>query len=83
LTSSVKHRVQLFASWSDTLGPTVEVELPDGSSAYTRDGSFRKGPDGLIVTAEGFPLVPEITVPEDARQISVTGEGVVSRPRSG
>jgi flagellar basal-body rod protein FlgG len=60
-----------------------EVELPDGSSAYTRDGSFRKGPDGLIVTAEGFPLVPEITVPEDARQITVTGEGVVSAVYSG
>jgi molybdopterin converting factor small subunit len=28
---SVKHRVQLFASWSDTLGPTVEVELPEGA----------------------------------------------------
>jgi len=31
VTPSVKHRVQLFASWSDTLGPTVEVELPDGA----------------------------------------------------
>lgn len=31
MTPSVKHRVQLFASWSDTLGPSVEVELPDGA----------------------------------------------------
>ncbi|MBX3133009.1 MAG: MoaD/ThiS family protein [Gemmatimonadaceae bacterium] len=31
MTPSVKHRVQLFASWSDTLGPMVEVELPDGA----------------------------------------------------
>lgn len=31
MTPSVKHRVQLFASWSDTLGPEVEVELPEGA----------------------------------------------------
>lgn len=31
MTPSVKHRVQLFASWSDTLGPSVEVELPEGA----------------------------------------------------
>lgn len=31
MTPSVRHRVQLFASWSDTLGPEVEVELPDGA----------------------------------------------------
>jgi len=31
VTPSVKHRVQLFASWSDTLGPEVEVELPEGA----------------------------------------------------
>lgn len=31
MTPSVKHRVQLFASWSDTLGPDVEVELPEGA----------------------------------------------------
>lgn len=31
MTPSVKHRVHLFASWSDTLGPTVEVELPEGA----------------------------------------------------
>ena len=31
MSPSVKHRVQLFASWSDTLGPEVEVELPDGA----------------------------------------------------
>ncbi len=31
MSPSVKHRIQLFASWSDTLGPTVEVELPEGA----------------------------------------------------
>ena len=60
-----------------------EVQLPDGTSAFTRDGSFRKGPDGLIVTAEGYPLIPEITVPDDARQVTITGEGLVSATFAG
>ncbi len=54
-----------------------EVELPSGDSAYTRDGSLKLSADGLIVTSEGYPLVPQITVPVDARSISINADGQV------
>jgi len=54
-----------------------EVQLPSGDSAYSRDGSFKLSADGQIVTSEGYPLVPQITVPEDARSISVNADGQV------
>ena len=39
--------------------------LPSGLSAYTRDGALKRDGDGLIVTSEGNPVVPEITIPAD------------------
>ena len=56
----------------------LEIELPSGISAYTRDGSLKRTGDGLIVTSEGYSLIPEITIPEDARSISINAEGEVS-----
>ncbi|MEM6939023.1 MAG: flagellar basal-body rod protein FlgG [Pseudomonadota bacterium] len=55
----------------------LEVTLPSGAAAYTRDGGLKRTGEGLIVTAEGFPVVPEITVPADARSISINREGEV------
>ena len=55
----------------------LEVALPNGASAYTRDGGLKRTGEGLIVTSEGFPIIPEITVPEDARAISVNADGEV------
>lgn len=55
-----------------------EVELPDGTSAYTRDGSFRIDQNGQIVTVDGYPLAPGINVPEDFIQLNVGSDGVVS-----
>ncbi|QQA42980.1 flagellar basal-body rod protein FlgG [Pelagovum pacificum] len=54
-----------------------EVTLPDGRAAYTRDGALKRTGDGLIVNSEGFPVIPEITIPADARSISVNAEGEV------
>ncbi|MAC81100.1 MAG: flagellar basal-body rod protein FlgG [Rhodobacteraceae bacterium] len=54
-----------------------EVTLPSGQSAYTRDGSFKRSPDGLIITSDGFAVVPEITIPTDARSISINASGEV------
>ncbi|MBB97801.1 MAG: flagellar basal-body rod protein FlgG [Rhodobacteraceae bacterium] len=54
-----------------------EVTLPSGQAAYTRDGSFKRSPDGLIITSDGFSVVPEITIPTDARSISVNAAGEV------
>ncbi|KPP89278.1 MAG: flagellar basal-body rod protein FlgG [Rhodobacteraceae bacterium HLUCCA08] len=58
-------------------GGYLEVTLPDGRAAYTRDGGLKRTGDGLIVTSDGYPVVPNITIPVDARSISVNAEGEV------
>lgn len=55
----------------------IEVTLPSGTSAYTRDGALKLSPDGQIVNSDGFPIVPDITIPSDARSISINAEGEV------
>src|SRR6478735_5068395 len=55
----------------------LEVTLPSGDPAYTRDGALKRNGDGLIVTSDGFPVVPDITIPEDARQITINADGEV------
>lgn len=55
----------------------LEVTLPDGRPAYTRDGGLKRTGDGLIVTSDGYPVVPDITIPADARSISINAEGEV------
>lgn len=54
-----------------------EVTLPSGISGYTRDGGLKRSADGLIVTSDGYPVVPDITIPSDARSISINAEGEV------
>lgn len=54
-----------------------EVTLPSGQAAYTRDGSFKRSADGLIVTSDGFSVVPEITIPTDALSVSINAAGEV------
>jgi flagellar basal-body rod protein FlgG len=53
----------------------LEVTLPSGQSAFSRDGGLKRSADGLIVTSDGYPVVPEITIPSDARSISINAEG--------
>lgn len=55
----------------------LEVTMPNGNSAFTRDGGLKRTGDGLIVTSDGFPVVPDITIPSDARSISINAEGEV------
>lgn len=55
----------------------LEVTLPNGNAAYTRDGGLKRTGDGLIVTSDGFPVVPDITIPVEARSISINAEGEV------
>ncbi len=54
-----------------------EVTLPSGLAAYTRDGALKRSADGLIVTSDGHPVAPQITIPEDARAISINADGEV------
>jgi len=55
----------------------LEVTLPSGASGYTRDGGLKRSADGLIVNSDGYPVVPDITIPSDARSISINAEGEV------
>lgn len=54
-----------------------QVQLPDGTNAYTRDGSFKLSPDGIIVTSAGNVVQPAITVPNNALSISINQSGQV------
>ncbi|WP_323767726.1 flagellar basal-body rod protein FlgG [Antarctobacter sp.] len=55
----------------------LEVTLPSGQLGYTRDGALKRTGEGLIVTSEGFPVSPEIVIPDDARSISINADGEV------
>lgn len=54
-----------------------EVTLPSGEDVYTRDGAFQRTGDGVIVNSDGYPLAGNITIPQDARNISINAEGEV------
>lgn len=55
----------------------LEVTMPSGQAAYTRDGGLKRDGEGLIVTSDGYPVEPEIVIPDDARSISINGSGEV------
>lgn len=55
----------------------IEVELPSGNAAYTRDGALKRTGDGQLVTSDGHPVVPDVTIPEDTRSISINPEGEI------
>jgi len=54
-----------------------EVQMPDGSTGYTRDGAFQVDAGGQIVTNAGYPLRPGITVPVTATAITISADGTV------
>lgn len=60
-----------------------QITLPDGTTAYTRDGTFKLDGEGRIVTSDGYLLNPEISIPSDALRIIVNSEGVISVLRPG
>jgi len=55
-----------------------QVTMPDGTVAYTRDGSFHLNSDGQIVTNSGYPLEPALTVPANAQSLTIGTDGTVS-----
>ncbi len=55
-----------------------EILLPDGTSAFSRDGTFQLNSQGQIVTSNGFTLQPAITVPPNTISLTVGEDGVVS-----
>ncbi|MCW6638207.1 flagellar basal-body rod protein FlgG [Yersinia ruckeri] len=60
-----------------------QVQLPDGTNAYTRDGSFQMDQNGQLVTASGFQVQPAITIPANALSITVGRDGIVSVTQQG
>jgi len=60
-----------------------QITLPNGETAYTRDGAFKLDRDGRIVNSDGFALEPEISIPSDALSISVGLDGTVSVLQAG
>jgi flagellar basal-body rod protein FlgG len=54
-----------------------QIQAPDGSTLYTRDGSFNKNENGDIVTADGYTVIPTITVPTTATAITINRSGQV------
>ncbi len=54
-----------------------QIELPDGTTAYSRAGSFQLSPTGEIVTADGFTVQPGITIPPDAIDVTINESGEV------
>ncbi|MDB6091648.1 MAG: flgG [Gammaproteobacteria bacterium] len=55
-----------------------QILMPDGSLAYTRDGTFQTSPQGQLVTSSGYTLQPGITIPQGAQSVTIGNDGVVS-----
>ena len=55
----------------------LEVRLPSGQAAFTRDGALKRNAEGLIVTSDGFAVEPDIVIPDDARSLSINPNGEV------
>jgi flagellar basal-body rod protein FlgG len=60
-----------------------QITLPSGDTAYTRDGTFGLSPEGQIVTADGYVVVPGITVPTNATSVTINTSGAVQVTLSG
>jgi flagellar basal-body rod protein FlgG len=60
-----------------------QVLMPDGTAAYTRDGSFQADQNGQLVNASGFPVQPAITLPQNATGMTIGRDGTVSVVQAG
>jgi flagellar basal-body rod protein FlgG len=55
-----------------------QIQLPDGSTAYTRDGNFQLNAQGQLVTSSGYVVQPGISIPDGAQTVTISRDGVVS-----
>ncbi|MDI6747296.1 MAG: flagellar basal-body rod protein FlgG [Rhodocyclaceae bacterium] len=60
-----------------------QIQMPDGTLAFTRSGTFQRDSTGQIVTPSGYPLSPAITIPADALNVTISRDGIVSVTQSG
>ncbi len=61
----------------------LQVEMPDGTFSYTRDGSLQVDQNGQLVTAGGYPIQPPINIPDNALSVSIGRDGTVSVTQPG
>ncbi|MFP5465860.1 MAG: flagellar basal body rod protein FlgG, partial [Gammaproteobacteria bacterium] len=54
-----------------------QVQMPNGDAAYTRAGNFKLSPEGTLVTSDGYPVQPAITIPAGATDIAINASGEV------
>jgi flagellar basal-body rod protein FlgG len=60
-----------------------QVNMPDGGTAYSRDGALKKDSQGRIVTSDGYPITPEIVIPNNASNVSIGNDGTVTVLQAG
>jgi flagellar basal-body rod protein FlgG len=60
-----------------------QVQMPDGTTAYSRDGAMKLSATGQVVTSEGYFLLPELTIPDNTTAISIGQDGTVSVQQAG
>ena len=60
-----------------------QVLMPDGTTAYTRDGSFQSDSNGQMVTSSGYAVQPAITIPANTQSLTIARDGTVSVQQSG
>ena len=60
-----------------------QVQMPDGTLGYTRAGNFSRSPEGMLITSDGYQVMPGITIPEDASAITIGTDGTVSATEPG
>lgn len=60
-----------------------QILMPDGTTAYTRDGSFQTDNQGQVVTSSGFPVQPALTIPPNAISLTIGRDGTVSVTQAG
>ncbi|MCL4470454.1 MAG: flagellar basal-body rod protein FlgG [Sulfuricella sp.] len=60
-----------------------QILMPDGTTSYTRDGSFQVDSQGQLVTSSGYAVQPAITIPSDALSVTIAKDGTVSVTQTG
>jgi len=60
-----------------------QIQMPDGTLAYTRDGAFQRDSTGQMVTSSGYQLSPAITIPSNALSVTVSRDGIISITQAG
>src|SRR5690606_17113889 len=60
-----------------------QIQRPDGTVAYTRDGTFTLTADGQLITQTGLPVEPDIAIPPDAVEVHISQDGIVTARMQG